>query len=68
MKFNNIIWIVVAFILLCLIFKTIDYLSAEGYVIECFTNGPVQESSKTSHNVDLPLTNSVSCQNFCSPT
>ncbi len=68
MKFNNIIWIVVAFILLCLIFKTIDYLSAEGYVIECFTNGPIQESSKTSHNVDLPLTNSVSCQNFCSPT
>jgi len=45
MKFNNIIWIVIVFILLYLVFKTIDYLSAEGYVVECFTNGPVQESS-----------------------
>jgi hypothetical protein len=68
MKFNNIIWIVIIFILLYLVFKTIDYLSAEGYVVECFTNSSLQESSKTSHTVDLPLTNANSCQNFCSPT
>jgi hypothetical protein len=68
MKFNNIIWIVIVFILLYLVFKTIDYLSAEGYIVECFTNGPVEESSKTSHTVDLPLTNTISCQNFCGPT
>jgi hypothetical protein len=68
MKFNNIIWIVIVFILLYLVFKTIDYLSAEGYVLECFTDGTVQESSKTSHTVDLPLNNTYSCQNFCSPS
>jgi hypothetical protein len=68
MKFKNISWIVIVFILLYLIFKTIDYLSAEGYIVECFTNNVVQESSKTSHTVDLPLTNTYSCQNFCSPT
>jgi hypothetical protein len=68
MKFINIIWIVIAFILFYLVFKMIDYLDAEGYVVECFTNGPVQESSKTSHTVDLPLTNTISCQNFCGPT
>ena len=62
MKFNNIIWIVIIFILLHLVFKTIDYLSAEGYLIECFTN------QQFSNTVDLPLTNKTSCQNFCSPT
>ncbi len=68
MKFNNIIWMVIIFILLYLVFNTIHYLIAEGYIVECFTNGLVQESSKTSHTVDLPLTNSYSCQNFCGPT
>jgi len=68
MKFNNIIWIVIAFILFYLVFKMIDYLDAEGYIVECFTSGSLQESSKTSHTVDLPLTNTYSCQNFCSPT
>ena len=68
MKFNNSIWIVIIIVLLYLVFKMIHFLSAEGYITECFTNGPVQESSSTSHTVDLPLTNSVSCQNFCSPT
>jgi hypothetical protein len=65
MKFNNIIWMITSFILLYLVFKMINYLSAEGYITECFTN---QESSKTSHTVDLPLTNTYSCQNFCGPT
>lgn len=68
MKINNIIWLVIVFILLYLVFKMIDYLSAEGYIVECFTGGPAEESSKTSHTVDLPLTTTYSCQNFCSPT
>ena len=59
MKFNNIIWIVISFILLYFVFKMIDYLTAEGYIIECFAS---------RHNVDLPLNNTYSCQNFCSPT
>jgi len=68
MKFNNIIWILIIFILLYLVFKTIDNLSTQGYVMECFTSGTTQESSKTNHTIDLPLTTTTSCQNFCSPT
>lgn len=68
MKFKNAIWIVIIFVLTCFIFGTIHYLSSEGYIVECFANGPIQESSKTSHTVDLPLTNTISCQNFCGPT
>jgi hypothetical protein len=68
MKIVNIILIMISIVLLYLVFKTIDYLSAEGYIVECFTNGPVQESSNTTHTVDLPLTNTLSCKNFCSPT
>ena len=65
MKFNNIMWIFIIVVLIYLVFKMIHSLSAQGYIVECFTN---QESSNTSHTVDLPLTNSVSCQNFCGPT
>lgn len=65
MKIYNIIWMVIIFILLYLLFNMIDFLSAEGYIVECFTN---QERNNASHTVDLPLTNTVSCQNFCSPT
>lgn len=65
MKSNNIIWIFIIFVLLYFVFKTIDYLSNNGYIIECFTTVPFEE---TSHTVDLPLTNTVSCQNFCGPT
>lgn len=68
MKFNNIIWILIIFILLYFVFKTIDILSSQGYVMECFTNGTTPDTSKISHNVNLPLTTTTSCQNFCSPT
>jgi hypothetical protein len=54
-----------ALILLFLIFYTIDYLVKEKYIIECFSN---QESSNTSHTVNLPLNTTYSCQNFCGPT
>jgi len=60
----------IAFILLYFVFKMIDYLSAEEYVVECFTNGMVSEKydGSTSHTVDLPLNTTYSCQNFCGPT
>jgi hypothetical protein len=44
-------------ILLFVIFNWIHFLSLNNYVVECFTN-----------NVDLPLTNKYSCQNFCNPS
>lgn len=61
---------IISFVLLYIIFKLIDYLSAENYIVECFTNGPIEESSsgKTSHTVNLPLTTTYSCKNFCGPT
>ena len=67
MKFN-IFLPLIALILLFIVFYMIDYLVKENYIVECFTGGPVQESSQTSHNVDLPLTTKYSCQNFCGPT
>ncbi len=45
----------------------IDYLAAEKYIVECFTGGPIPESVKTSHTVDLPLNTTHSCSNFCGP-
>ena len=63
MKFKHFLPLI-ALILLFIIFYMIHYLVKEKYIVECFSN---QESSKTSHNVDLPLNNTHSCQNFCGP-
>ena len=49
------------FILLLIIFNWIHFLSIHKYVVECFTNN-------TSHTVNLPLTTTYSCKNFCGPT
>ena len=48
----------------------IDYLTANDYIKECFTNNIIEEKydGSTSHSVDLPLTNIYSCKNFCGPT
>ena len=56
-----------ALILLIIIFNMIHYLVKEKYIVECFTGGPIQESSQTSHTVDLPLNTTYSCKNFCGP-
>ena len=63
MKFN-IFLPILALILLIIIFNMIHYLVKENYIIECFTS---QETSQTSHTVDLPLNTTYSCQNFCGP-
>lgn len=70
MKFtlNNIFLPLFALILLFIIFNMINYLVKDKYIVECFTNGPVQEDSKTSHTVNLPLNTTYTCQNFCGPT
>ena len=59
-------------VLIILIFKWIDLLSSNHF-IEYLKKNTIYESfnnsnSDTSHTVDLPLTTSYSCQNFCSPT
>jgi hypothetical protein len=60
---------VTSFVLLILIFKWIDYLTKNKFIMECFTSSIIQEEygGATSHTVDLPLTTTYSCTNFCGP-
>jgi len=83
-QYNMLFLVIVSFILFVTIFKWIDYLTNENYIVEvkllrapasrpsveCFTNGVTQEKydGSTSHTVDLPLTTTYSCKNFCGPT
>ena len=63
-KYNTLFLALFCFILIIIIFIWINFLSINKYVVECFTN----ESEKTSHTVNLPLTTTYSCKNFCGPT
>lgn len=58
--------LLVSCILFVIIYKWIDYLANNKYIVECFANA--QEGIKTSHTVNLPLTTTYSCKNFCGPT
>lgn len=53
-------------ILLVLIFKWMDFLVKNNYIVECF-NMRDTGSPLTSHTVNLPLTTTYSCNNFCGP-
>jgi hypothetical protein len=53
-------------VLFIVIYKWIDFLAINKYFVECFSI--MQENSKTSHTVNLPLTTTYSCKNFCGPT
>ena len=59
----------VSFILLITIFKWADYLSNNNYIRENFASS-IRElyDGSTSHSVNLPLTTTYSCKNFCGPT
>ena len=67
---NIIILAIISFILLILLFKWIDHFDSYFYIIEPFQNGPVQEKTggETSRTVNLPLTTTYTCNNFCGPT
>jgi hypothetical protein len=70
-QYNIIFFTIVSFILFISIFKWVDYLINNKYIIECFTGGPNNNEKmdgSTSHNVDLPLNTTQSCNNFCGPT
>jgi hypothetical protein len=59
---------VISFLLLVLIFYWIDYLSINKYIIENFQQlDNLSLNNSTSHTVDLPLTTTYSCKNFCGP-
>ena len=67
-KYKLVFYICITFILFVSIMKWIDYLTINSYIVECFTNNSIAESSNTSHTVNLPLTTQYSCKNFCGPT
>ena len=58
----------VSFILLISIFKWADYLSNNNYIRENFAPNRELYNDAISHTVDLPLTTTYSCRNFCGPT
>ena len=68
MNFTFVFYVIICLILFFLIMQWVQYLTTNNYIVECFTNNIMPESSKTSHTVNLPLTTSYSCKNFCGPT
>jgi hypothetical protein len=50
-------------VLFIIIFKWIHYLVKHNYVTECMST-----SNANINNVNIPLTTSYSCSNFCGPT
>jgi len=67
LSFNKLIFSVIILILfIFVIFNMIDYLVAEKYIAESFTTSE-NISDKSTHTVDLPLTTTYSCKNFCGP-
>lgn len=63
---------IISIVLLILIFYWINYLGVNDYVEwnngkENFTTD-ISLNNATSDTVDLPLTTTYSCKNFCSPT
>lgn len=69
MRFGKLILVPSIVVLLWVVFQMIHYLSKEEYIIECFTDNIIREKQdgSTSHTVDLPLTTTYSCKNFCGP-
>ena len=64
-KFNmKLILILFSIFLIIIIYTWIHYLVQNDYIAESFEN---VETSETSHTVDLPLTTTYSCKNFCGP-
>ena len=61
---NHYYMLFLAVILMIVIFKWINYLSINNYIVECFQ----QSNNSTTHTVDMPLTTTTSCSNFCGPT
>ena len=61
MNYTFIFYVIVCLILFVLIMQWVQYLTTNDYIVECFTSG-------ASHTVNLPLTTSYSCKNFCGPT
>jgi hypothetical protein len=67
---NHYYMLFLAVILMIAIFKWIHYLLINNYIVECFQqlNQSTNFNNSTTHTVDMPLTTTTSCSNFCGPT
>jgi hypothetical protein len=64
-KFNlKLMLMLLSIFLIIIIYTWIHYLVQNNYIVECFEN---VETPETSHTVNLPLTTTYSCKNFCGP-
>jgi hypothetical protein len=59
-KYSTIILAFISIVLFIGLLKWTHYLVKNNYIVECFQQA-------TSHTVNLPLTTTESCQNFCGP-
>jgi len=66
-KFHLFLFIVSIF-LLFIIFKWIHYLVTNNYIVECFQQKYSSSNPININNVNIPLTTSYSCNNFCNTT
>jgi hypothetical protein len=67
LSFNKFILPFTALLLLFIIFRMINYLAVEKYIVERFSTNEMI-NNKNTHTVDLPLNTTYSCKNFCGPT
>ena len=67
-KYKTIGLVLFCLVLIGWLFKWIDYLTNNDFIIEQFDNNFGNVSGNISHTVDLPLTTTYSCNNFCGPT
>jgi hypothetical protein len=68
-KYNKLLLGTSSFILFYIIFIWINYLVSNNFIRENFTSIiEKKDSENTNHTVDLPLTTTTSCKNFCGPT
>jgi len=72
MKFAKRYMALISLILLILIFAWTNYLFNNKYIMECFKGNskpkPITMNDSNTYSVNLPLTDTYSCQNFCGPT
>jgi hypothetical protein len=63
------IMMLISVTLFVLLFNLIHYLVKNNYIMEAFNTNTIQESTSgpTSYTVNLPLTTTYSCRNFCGP-
>jgi|LauGreDrversion2_2_1035103.scaffolds.fasta_scaffold01315_2 hypothetical protein len=59
---------IISLILFIFVYKLINYLVVNDFIVECFSSNIIPESMNTSHTVNLPLTTTYTCKNFCGPT